>query len=221
MAQQRAPVVADSIWERHKENIALLYAKHTLAHVMSEMKNVHGFSATEKQFKRKLTCWGLDKKVKSHEFESLLRDPNGARKVRGIEVSESKVRRWKTRRLRLEKEDDGRLSTPTRSQHETRQSSTHPLTPQSIAVDRSGHPLSSREVSPPIVLFPSTDLWLDDAYTKIWQLPEDEPPASIPPRPKLPRRIPAMDDQIWSQIFILQVVSTEATRARVHQLTES
>ncbi|KAF2649227.1 hypothetical protein K491DRAFT_669339 [Lophiostoma macrostomum CBS 122681] len=68
------PVAEAAEWDHHKPRIAELYEKKELKEVMQILKDEHGFTASESQYKKQLAKWGLNKKnVKSGEYKAMIR----------------------------------------------------------------------------------------------------------------------------------------------------
>ncbi|KAL9035312.1 MAG: hypothetical protein Q9180_004928, partial [Flavoplaca navasiana] len=61
-------------WEEHRDIVQQLYVTEdkSLPDVVDEMKRKHQFYATERQYKRRITEWQLDKNVKDEEMRAIL-----------------------------------------------------------------------------------------------------------------------------------------------------
>ncbi|KAL8639648.1 MAG: hypothetical protein Q9228_003342 [Teloschistes exilis] len=61
-------------WEHHRETIERLYVAddRSLPEVVSMMSAWHGFVATERQYKRRISDWHLDKNVKDEEMRAII-----------------------------------------------------------------------------------------------------------------------------------------------------
>ncbi|KAF7553420.1 hypothetical protein G7Z17_g3661 [Cylindrodendrum hubeiense] len=66
-----APRIPTAQWELHKKQIRTLYLveDNTLDQTIKIMTNRYGFSATDKQYVRKLKNWGMKKNVRSHQWK--------------------------------------------------------------------------------------------------------------------------------------------------------
>ncbi|RQM05664.1 hypothetical protein DH86_00003421 [Scytalidium sp. 3C] len=73
-----------------------------LKEVVEILGRTRGFFATERQYKRRIGKWGLDKNVKKSEMQAIVRkqqtrigdDKESAFRVRGREVEPLKIQRW-------------------------------------------------------------------------------------------------------------------------------
>ncbi|RSL65888.1 hypothetical protein CEP54_004026 [Fusarium duplospermum] len=103
---QRPPLQVKPDFEPYWATIQHLYIaeRMTLAQVMATMEEIHGFRATEKQYKTTLKAWGLVKKVTKQTKTSIVRalesrERGGKKtasvKLCGAPVSEEKIGRWK------------------------------------------------------------------------------------------------------------------------------
>jgi hypothetical protein len=70
--QRGSPTASD--WEHHRNIITLMYRDHPLKEVVSIMAAEHNFFATERMYKTRISQWHLNKNMKSHEMETLMRD---------------------------------------------------------------------------------------------------------------------------------------------------
>jgi len=93
----RALPIPEADWQRHRTTIAELYALFPLDTVIKHMQNVYGFSATSKQYKRRLSMWCIEKNLRADDMERLLHSSDGDKTVRGITISDSKLRRYRRR----------------------------------------------------------------------------------------------------------------------------
>lgn len=61
-------------WEHHRETIERLYVTddRSLPEVVGMMSSLHGFVATERQYKRRISDWHLDKNVKDEEMRAII-----------------------------------------------------------------------------------------------------------------------------------------------------
>ncbi|KAH7116082.1 Clr5 domain-containing protein [Dendryphion nanum] len=67
------PVYVPPKWEEHKSTIAKLYEKKELKDIMHIMKHEYGFKATENQYKKQISKWGLNiKHIKPAEYKFML-----------------------------------------------------------------------------------------------------------------------------------------------------
>ncbi|KAI1076619.1 hypothetical protein F5B20DRAFT_313740 [Whalleya microplaca] len=98
-------------WEEWREIISELYKTMELKVVMREMEEVHRFKATEKQYKIKLTAWGLDKKyIRPQEYLAMVKKKRKREtgqhskatqfKLRGEDVNMDNVTRWEKRNIK-------------------------------------------------------------------------------------------------------------------------
>ncbi|KIH92873.1 hypothetical protein SPBR_03218 [Sporothrix brasiliensis 5110] len=96
-------------WEEFRDVITVLYQNNTLSEVIVQMKTLHFFSATPKQYKTKFKEWGLTTKyVKGTEYEELLeQEEQDEYNVRGKRVSHQDVARFKRRREKSESKAKG------------------------------------------------------------------------------------------------------------------
>ncbi|KAK3178570.1 hypothetical protein OEA41_000707 [Lepraria neglecta] len=74
LSKPRKPVSSKD-WEEQRENFTRLYAieNHSLRVTMVEMRRLYSFEATERQYKRRIAQWHLDKKIKDDEMRIMLR----------------------------------------------------------------------------------------------------------------------------------------------------
>ena len=61
-------------WNKYRTDIERLYVTEdkSLHKVVEEMQRLHGFFATERQYKRKINKWRLDKYVKDEEMRAIV-----------------------------------------------------------------------------------------------------------------------------------------------------
>ncbi|KAL9585533.1 MAG: hypothetical protein Q9203_004211 [Teloschistes exilis] len=95
-------------WEHHRETIERLYVAddRSLPEVVSMMSAWHGFVATERQYKRRISDWHLDKNVKDEEMRAIIatessRLQQGKRSVfyvRNRQVDSKKIDRFAHRK---------------------------------------------------------------------------------------------------------------------------
>ncbi|KAL6399313.1 hypothetical protein AUP68_17859 [Ilyonectria robusta] len=66
-----APRIPNAQWDAHKKQIRALYLVEdkTLDQTIEIMRERYGFSATDKQYLRKLKAWGMKKNVSSHQWK--------------------------------------------------------------------------------------------------------------------------------------------------------
>ncbi|RFU35720.1 hypothetical protein B7463_g554, partial [Scytalidium lignicola] len=100
-------VISDEEWEAQKSNFKSLYQTNTLKRSMEIMEHNHGFSASERQYKRRIKKWGLDKNVKGEEMmrmaqiqleRKMVAGKPSSFRVRGREVGGQKIRRYVKRK---------------------------------------------------------------------------------------------------------------------------
>lgn len=95
-------------WEHHRETIERLYVTddRSLPEVVGMMTSLHGFVATERQYKRRISDWHFDKNVKDEEMRAIiateaLRLQQGKRSVfyvRDRQVDSKKIDRFAQRK---------------------------------------------------------------------------------------------------------------------------
>ncbi|KAE8447259.1 hypothetical protein EG329_010953 [Mollisiaceae sp. DMI_Dod_QoI] len=91
------------VWEQHRERITQLYSveDRSLDEVIALMQNQYGFTATQRQYKRRITLWRLDKNIKDSEIRFIAQTQvKRAReeketnfRVRGRDVDPEKISR--------------------------------------------------------------------------------------------------------------------------------
>lgn len=61
-------------WENYRETIQRLYVVEdkSLPEVIDEVKQMFGFIATERQYKRRISQWRLDKNIKDDEMRAIV-----------------------------------------------------------------------------------------------------------------------------------------------------
>ncbi|KAH8679269.1 Clr5 domain-containing protein [Ilyonectria robusta] len=66
-----APRIPNAQWDAHKKQIRALYLVEdkTLDQTIEIMRERYGFSATDKQYVRKLKAWGMKKNVSRHQWK--------------------------------------------------------------------------------------------------------------------------------------------------------
>ncbi|KAL8935682.1 MAG: hypothetical protein Q9216_005309 [Gyalolechia sp. 2 TL-2023] len=99
-------------WEKHRASIERLYVEEekSLPTVIDELKSDHGFFATERQYKRRISAWRLDKNVKGEEMRAiiateatrLLQGKESTFYVRDRQVDPMKIERF-ARRKRIDR----------------------------------------------------------------------------------------------------------------------
>ncbi|KAJ3497742.1 hypothetical protein NLG97_g1666 [Lecanicillium saksenae] len=105
--RRKAPTLREHDWEPLKARIVDLHVKQNLAlpEVKILMAKEYGFEATLRQYRSRISQWGLDKNVKSKEMDFIARKYHKRRKVtpfksayafrvRGKPVPPAKIRRW-------------------------------------------------------------------------------------------------------------------------------
>ena len=95
-------------WEEYRDIVQQLYVTEDkpLPDVVDEMKRKHQFYATERQYKRRITEWQLDKNVKDEEMRSIIaveamrlrQGKNSTFHVRGRLVDRKKIDRFVQRK---------------------------------------------------------------------------------------------------------------------------
>ncbi|KAL9581988.1 MAG: hypothetical protein Q9212_003560 [Teloschistes hypoglaucus] len=95
-------------WEHYRETIERLYVTddRSLPEVVAIMTSLHGFVATERQYKRRISDWHLDKNVKDEEMRAIIateasRLQQGKRSVfyvRDRQVDSKKIDRFAQRK---------------------------------------------------------------------------------------------------------------------------
>ncbi|KAH8816514.1 hypothetical protein F5884DRAFT_226365 [Xylogone sp. PMI_703] len=119
-------------WEAQRSVIKQLYdvENRPLKEVVDILGRTRSFFATERQYKRRISKWGLDKNVKKSEMQAIVRkqqtrigeDKESAFRVRGREVEPLKIQRW------MRQHGDGDGDVLSRSP-----SSSRPATPSDIS----------------------------------------------------------------------------------------
>ncbi|KAG9231522.1 hypothetical protein BJ875DRAFT_444025 [Amylocarpus encephaloides] len=118
-AKRGRPSLVDSAFEEHRKTITRLWhaENQKLPNVIQLMKRQHGFSATRKQYKKRLNAWGLWKNIRRCEIPHLARIKvhrdavckSTRFKLHGVDVDVTKIDRWiKAQRKKLG--DDGFMS---------------------------------------------------------------------------------------------------------------
>ncbi|KAH6646324.1 hypothetical protein BKA67DRAFT_99175 [Truncatella angustata] len=59
--RQKAKKISDETWQEHEENIREMFGVMTLDQLIANMKMLHGFEATPRQYSTRLEGWGLKK----------------------------------------------------------------------------------------------------------------------------------------------------------------
>ncbi|KAK3352751.1 hypothetical protein B0T25DRAFT_192108 [Lasiosphaeria hispida] len=108
--KRKAPTLRDSDWEPHKERIIELHITENLPlqQVIGILKREHDFEATVRQYRARISKWGLDKNVKKDEMHFIVQkqlqwklDNPDKRdlhiELRGVRVNSEKIERWKAR----------------------------------------------------------------------------------------------------------------------------
>ena len=95
-------------WDKYREIVEQLYVEEdkSLPTVIEELKRIHGFSATERQYKRKISEWHLDKNVKDDEMRAIIATQESRLRegkqssffIRGRQVDPLKIRRFVRRK---------------------------------------------------------------------------------------------------------------------------
>ncbi|KAK5657946.1 hypothetical protein OQA88_2498 [Cercophora sp. LCS_1] len=104
---KKSRTLKDKDWEPFKRLIIDIHITRdeTLEHVRQHMKDRHGFDATLRQYRSRITKWNLDKNVKVVERQFIVQkqaerrmlEPNKKGlvfKVRGKLISKAKIERW-------------------------------------------------------------------------------------------------------------------------------
>ena len=103
------PQIPPKKWDEHREIISRLYVDEDLSlmELSKYMTEDYNFCATDRQYKRKIRDWSLEKKVKDHEMraihatymERLMREnKNSIFVVRGRQVDKKKIERYAYRK---------------------------------------------------------------------------------------------------------------------------
>ena len=102
------PQISAASWERYRPAIQKLYVEDDLSlkGTSEYMVEHHGFHATERQYKRKIKDWQLDKNIKDHEMQAILAisqrrlvdRKNSVFYVRGKKVEQKKIDRFAHRK---------------------------------------------------------------------------------------------------------------------------
>lgn len=73
-AQAGERPTTSSDWDKHRGIIERLYIDQdmSLSTVIGELKEAYGFIATERQFKRRISSWRLDKNIKDDEMRAII-----------------------------------------------------------------------------------------------------------------------------------------------------
>ncbi|KAI4184136.1 MAG: hypothetical protein L6R41_004959 [Letrouitia leprolyta] len=95
-------------WEEQRSLIQQLYVTEdkSLPQVVDEIRRISGFTATERQYKRRISEWRLDKNVKDDEMRAIIAVQNSRLRqgkaskfyVRGREVGALKIKRFARRK---------------------------------------------------------------------------------------------------------------------------
>ncbi|KAL9599601.1 MAG: hypothetical protein Q9219_003757 [cf. Caloplaca sp. 3 TL-2023] len=103
--------ISSNDWEDYHEIIERLYVKEnkTLPLVVQELKRDYGFAASERQYKRRISEWHLDKNVKEDEMRAIIameamrlrQGKESTFYVRGHPVDPTKIKRF-ARRKRID-----------------------------------------------------------------------------------------------------------------------
>ncbi|KAK4205565.1 hypothetical protein QBC40DRAFT_260816 [Triangularia verruculosa] len=102
----KAAIIRDEVWERHKAHIIELHIrqKKTLPQVADIFQRDFQFEATIRQWRSRITKWGLDKKVKTKEMVSIVQ----LRQQRMVEEPEKRRRKYEVRGTQVsERQIDG------------------------------------------------------------------------------------------------------------------
>ncbi|KAH0562057.1 hypothetical protein GP486_003241 [Trichoglossum hirsutum] len=93
-------------WENQRSTFQQLYSKDDLPldEVMRVMEREHGFRATERQYKRRISQWHLDKNVKDNEMQFIIRK----QKKRKVLEDKDTAFRVRSRYVEPEKIDSSR-----------------------------------------------------------------------------------------------------------------
>lgn len=95
----RAARIPTEQWDGHRSLLESLYIHQNLnlTELIRVMSHDHGFDATDKQYKRQLAIWGIRKNVSTKEMTALLENPGQESTVRGRQVPNAKLARFKRR----------------------------------------------------------------------------------------------------------------------------
>ncbi|KAI4194487.1 MAG: hypothetical protein LQ350_007738 [Teloschistes chrysophthalmus] len=190
-------------WEHHRETIERLYVTddRSLPEVVGMMTSLHGFVATERQYKRRISDWHFDKNVKDEEMRAIiateaLRLQQGKRSVfyvRDRQVDSKKIDRFaqrkkinKNKSAALAKSSlppDVRCITPPEDGHSSLQSK--PSQPKSRASKRKATSHDLRDTT-------STE-YLPESQRRVEDLPariQEESTQATAPNPTLLKNYP-------------------------------
>ncbi|KAK3370648.1 hypothetical protein B0H63DRAFT_441076 [Podospora didyma] len=105
--KRKAPTLPDDDWEPYKSHIIELHINDNLplSEVRDKLETKFGFKAELRQYRFRISKWGLDKKVKPHEYQAIVRKRQRRKlvdthrgelafTVRGVEVDNQKIERW-------------------------------------------------------------------------------------------------------------------------------
>ncbi|KAH8645453.1 hypothetical protein BX600DRAFT_444453 [Xylariales sp. PMI_506] len=71
--KRKAPTLKEKDWLPYKPILKELHRELELKHIIQRMSADHGFDATERQFRKRFSDWGWDKKVKTNEMKHIVR----------------------------------------------------------------------------------------------------------------------------------------------------
>ncbi|KAL8957437.1 MAG: hypothetical protein Q9193_005289 [Seirophora villosa] len=110
------PPTSSQSWQEHRDLIQQLYVdeKRSLPNVIKEVQRLTGFYATERQYKRRISAWSLDKNIKNGEMKAIIameaiRLRKGKQSlfyVRGRQVDPKKITRFARRENINRNQDD-------------------------------------------------------------------------------------------------------------------
>ncbi|OAL53528.1 TPR-like protein [Pyrenochaeta sp. DS3sAY3a] len=103
----KAPTLRDDDWEPYRERIRHLHVTQGLSvsEVRDKIKEEFGFHPELRQYRSRITKWGMDKNIKPHEMAAIVRkhlkrklvEPHQGQlafNVRGVPVKPQKIDRW-------------------------------------------------------------------------------------------------------------------------------
>ena len=93
-------------WEDQRHLVEKFYHEMRLSEVMDLVQKLSGFTATKRQYKKKISEWGLSKNIPDKEMraiislqeERLQEGKSSAFEYRGRKVDQNKIERFKRRR---------------------------------------------------------------------------------------------------------------------------
>ncbi|KAL9009120.1 MAG: hypothetical protein Q9173_005825, partial [Seirophora scorigena] len=110
------PPTSSQSWQDYRDLIQQLYVdeERSLPNVIEEVERLTGFCATERQYKRRISAWSLDKNIKNDEMKAIIameaiRLRKGKQSlfyVRGRQVDPKKITRFARRKNINRNQDD-------------------------------------------------------------------------------------------------------------------